>query len=85
MAIPNILMQLAKNSQIVQTAKQMMNVVKTAQNPVAMLNELEMRNPQLKQAMDLIAQCGGDTDKAIRTVAEQNRFDPKEIVDMFKN
>ena len=84
MAIPGILMQLAKNSPMIARAKQMMNAVQMAQNPQMALNQLMMNNPQLKQVMDLINQNGGDVDKTIRTVAEQNGLRPEDIMELIK-
>ena len=39
--------------------KQMMNMVNMAGNPQAMLNQLIMSNPQMKQAMEIVKQYGG--------------------------
>jgi len=84
MAIPSVLLQLAKNNPRMQQIKQMMNAVKTAQNPQLALNQMIMNNPQLKQVMDIINQHGGDIDKAVRTVAEQNGFSPQDLMDLLK-
>ena len=84
MAMPEILLQLAKNNPMIAKAKQMMNVIQTAQNPQAMLNQMIQNNPQLKQVMDVINQHGGDIDKAVRTVAEQNGLKPEDVMEMFR-
>ena len=84
MAMPEILLQLAKNNPMIAKAKQMMNVIQTAQNPQAMLNQMIQSNPQLKQVMDVINQHGGDIDKAVRTVAEQNGLKPEDVMEMFR-
>ena len=61
--IPPILQQLGKNNimGMIQPVKQMMNMVRTAQNPQLMLNQLAMNNPKLKQVMDIVQQNGGYT------------------------
>ena len=84
MSVPGILMQLAKNNPMTAKAKQMMDMVRTAQNPNAMLNQLMQRNPQIKQVMDVVNQYGGDPDKAFRAVAEQHGINPQDIMDMLK-
>ena len=84
--IPLILQQLGKNNmmQMLQPVKQMMNMVRTAQNPQLMLNQLATSNPLLKQAMDLTQQYGGDSMKALEETAKQMGFDPNEIMNMLK-
>ena len=64
--------------------KQMMSMIRTAQNPMAALNQLAQNNPQVKQVMDIINQNGGDPDRAFRTVAEKNGINPQDIYDMLK-
>ena len=84
MAIPNVLLQLAKSNPRMQQIKQMMGMVKSAQNPQAMLNQLMMNNPQLKQVMDIVQQYGGDANKALSDMAQQAGFNPQDIWDMLK-
>ena len=84
MAIPSALLQLAKTNPMMQQIKQMMNTIRMAQNPTAMLNQMVMNHPQLKQVMDLVNQHGGDPEKAFRTVAEKNGINPQDILDMMK-
>ena len=84
MAIPGTLLQLAKASPKMQQIKQMMNTVRMAQNPQLALNQMVMGNPQLKQVMDLVGQNGGDIERTVRTVAEQNGFRPEDIMDLFR-
>ena len=59
-------------------------MVNGAQNPQLMLNQLMTSNPQLKQAMDIINQSGGDPKKAFYVLAEQKGVDPNEILNMLK-
>ena len=84
MAIPNVLLQLARNNPKIQQIKQMMNTVQMAQNPQLALNQMIAGNPQLKQVMDLVNQNGGDIGKTVRTVAEQNGLRPEDVMDLFR-
>jgi len=86
MAIPAILQQLGKNSmaQLAQPVRQMMSVVRSAQNPQAALNNLIMNNPQMKQVMDIVQRHGGDPMAAFRAEAEARGVDPEEILRMLK-
>lgn len=84
MAIPSVLLQLAKNHPMMRQIKQMMNTVQMAQNPQMALNQMITSNPQMKQVMDLINQNGGDIDKTVRTVAEKNGLKPEDIMELLK-
>ena len=84
MAMPGILQQLTKTSQMMGQIKQMMNMVKGAQNPQAMLNQIMMSNPRMKQVMEIVNQYGGDPDKAFQAVAQQNGINPQEIMNMLR-
>ena len=83
MAIPGILLQIAKSNPKMQQIKQMIDTVKMAQNPQLALNQMIMSNPQLKQVMEIVNQYGGDPDKAFRSVAEQYGINPQEIMNLF--
>ena len=61
-----------------------MNTVKTAQNPQTALKALINNNPQLKQAMDLVQQNGGDAEKAFYKLAEEKGVNPDDILNMLK-
>ena len=84
--IPPILQQLGKSNimGMIQPIKQMLNMVKTAQDPQAMLNQLAMNNPNMKKAMDTVNQYGGDSMKAFQETAKQMGIDPNEIMNMLK-
>ena len=84
--IPPILQQLGKNNIIgmIQQGKQIMNMVKAAQDPQVMLNQLASNNPLLKQVLDTTQQYGGDSMKALRETAKQMGFDQNEILNMLK-
>ena len=83
MAIPAILQQLSKNN-IAQPVRQMMNMVRSAQNPQLALNQLIMNNPQMKQVMDIVQKYGGDPMTAFRKEAEARGVDPDEILNMLR-
>ena len=86
MAIPAILQQLGRNqmSQGMGPIKQMMNMVRAAKDPQAMLNMLAMQNPQLKQVMDIVQKHGGDPMAAFKATAEEMGVNPDEIMNMLK-
>ena len=83
MAIPNVLLQLARNNPKIQQIKQMMKTVQMAQNPQLALNQMISQNPQLKQVMDMVNQNGGDVNNLIRTVAEQNGISTQDIMELL--
>ena len=84
MAMPGILMQLAKNNPMMGQIKQMMSMVRAAQNPQAMINQLIQNNPQMKQVMDIVNQYGGDADKAFYEVTKQCGISTQDIMNMMK-
>ena len=84
MAIPKILMQLARNNPMIGQAKQMMEMLKTAQNPQMLLNQMITNNPKLKEVMDLVNQYGGDPDNALGEITKQYGISPQDIYDLLK-
>ena len=62
----------------------MMGMLRTAQNPQAMLNQMVMNNPKLKEVMDLVNQYGGDPEKAFYSLSEQKGINPQDVLDMLK-
>ena len=64
--------------------KSMMNMVKSAGNPQAMLQALVQNNPQMRQVMTLINQSGGDPKTAFYKLAQEKGVDPQQILDMLK-
>lgn len=84
MAIPGILRQIAKSNPMIQNIKQMMGMVQAAQNPTEMLNQMMASNPQLKQVMDIVKECGGNPTAAFYSMADKMGVDPQEIMDMLK-
>ena len=60
--------------------KQMMQMVRSAGNPGAMVQEMAQNNPQMKQTIDFIKQNGNDPKKAFYALAQQKGVDPDEIL-----
>ena len=67
----------------IQPIKNMMNAVRGAKNPQAMMEQMMRNNPQFQQVNQLIQQSGGDAKKAFYTFAEQQGIDPEQIVQML--
>ena len=84
MAIPQILQQLGGGVMIPPQIKQMMQAVKCAGNPQAMLNQLMQTNPQFKQAMDFVKASGNDPKAAFYRLAERRGINPQAILDQLK-
>ena len=84
MAIPGMLLQLAKSNPMMSKVKQMMGMVNGAQNPNAMLNQMMSSNPQLKQIMDVVKENGGDPKTAFYSMADKMGVDPQDILNMLK-
>ena len=80
----NPLIQLARANPMMGQIKQMMSMLRSAQNPSAMLNQMVMSNPQIKQVMDIVQKHGGDPMKAFYAVAEEKGVDPNEILNMLR-
>lgn len=64
--------------------KNMMNMIRNAGNPKAMLNSLINSNPQMKNVMSLVQQSGGDPKAAFYKLAEQKGVDPNTILQMLQ-
>ena len=59
-------------------------MLKTAQNPQAMLNQMMMSNPKLKEVMDIVNQYGGDPNKALEEVSKQYGVTSQDLYDLLK-
>lgn len=64
--------------------KQLMNICKNANDPQAMLYSMIQQNPQMKSAMELIKQSGGDTKTVFYKLAEQKGINPEDIINALK-
>ena len=60
--------------------KQMMQMVRSAGNPQAMVQNMAQNNPQMKQAIDFIKQNGNAPKRAFYALAQQKGVDPDEIL-----
>ena len=65
--------------------KNLMNTVRFAKNPQAMLSQLMQRNPQFQQISQLIQKANGDPQKAFYALAEEQGVDPNQILTMINN
>ena len=79
MQIPQILQQLGRPI-VSPQIKQLMQMVRSAGNPGAMIAHLMQTNPQMKQAMDAIRASGGDPKLAFYALAEQKGVDPDQVL-----
>lgn len=79
-----ILQQLAMSSPAMGQIKNMIGMIKAAQNPQAMINQMMMNNPNMKQVMQIVNQYGGDANRAFQDMAQKNGINPQEIFDMIK-
>lgn len=64
--------------------KQMLNSVRMAGNPQAMLEQMLRNNPNYSKAMELVRQNGGDAQRAFYNLANQYGVDPNEILNSLK-
>ena len=72
--VPNNLMQI----------KNMMNMVRSAGNPQAMLQNLTQNNPQMQQVMNIVNQSGGDPKAAFYQMAKEKGVDPEQVLSMLR-
>ena len=89
MSLPPILQQLQASSAgglsgNLAQVRNMLNMVRNAGNPNAMLTQMIQNNPQLRSVMDMVQQSGGDPKKAFYDLAKQRGVDPNEILNMLK-
>ena len=49
-------------------------------DPSAMLRLMAAQNPNVRQALEMIQQNGGNAEQAFRTLAQQNGIDPEQII-----
>lgn len=64
--------------------KNMMNMVRSAGNPQAMLQSMVQNNPQMQQVMNIVNQAGGDPKIAFYKMAEEKGVDPEQILSMLR-
>jgi hypothetical protein len=64
--------------------RNLMNIVKNASNPQAMIQSMVQNNPQMKQVMDFVNQSGGNPREAFYKMAKEKGVNPDEILAMLK-
>lgn len=64
--------------------KNMVNMARAAGNPQIMIQKMLQSNPQYAQVQKLIADNGGDAQKAFYSLANQMGVDPNEILNALK-
>ena len=79
----NMLQALGTQGQFGQI-RNMMQMIKSAGNPQAMMQQMMKNNPQYQQAMKLVDQAGGDPKKAFYQMAQQMGVNPDDILGMMK-
>ena len=60
------------------------NTIKAAKNPSAMIKQLASQNPNVANAINLANQYGGDYQKAFYEEAKRRGIDPNQILGMLK-
>ena len=76
--------RLAGLSQQIAPVKNLIQQVKAAQNPQAMLTQIMQQNPQYAQISQLIQQSGGDPKTAFYNMAQQMGVNGDDIINMLK-
>ena len=61
-----------------------MGMLRSANNPQAMLAQLAQTNPQMKQVLDIVQKHGGDPMAAFRAEAQARGMDPEQIMGMLR-
>ena len=80
--MPQILQQLsgcAANPMMGQI-KSLMQMARAMQSPQAAIQQI----PQLRQAMEIVQQAGGDPQKAFYALAKQRGVDPESILSQLR-
>ena len=67
-----------------QAIKEMMNLVRNSNNPMATLQTLAAQNPNFQQAFQLIQQNGGNLQQTFLNLARQQGIDPISILQALK-
>ena len=64
--------------------KSMMNGIKSSGNPEAALQQLAGSNPQVRQAISLVQQSGGDPKRAFYELARQRGVNPQDVLNQLR-
>ena len=85
MSLPPILQALqGSNPSGMSQIRRMMDMVRSAGNPQAMMSQLAQSNPQLRNVMDIVNQSGGDPKAAFYRLAQERGVDPNQILSMLR-
>ena len=84
MSYPAILQQLMNANPQLQQVRNLMGMLRNANNPQAMLTQMAQNNPQLKQVLDIVQKHGGDPMTAFRAEAQARGMDPDQIMGMLR-
>lgn len=76
--------RLAGLSEQIAPIKNLMQQVRAAQNPQAMMTQIMQQNPQYAQLAQIIQQSGGDPQKAFYAMAQKMGVNGDEIINMLK-
>lgn len=76
--------KLSSMAQQIAPIKQMMNTVRSAGNPDAMLSQMMASNPKFQQVQNFVQQYGGDAKAAFYALAEQQGVNPEQILSMLR-
>ena len=74
------MLNLSKGLKNLNQVKNMMNMVRTSQNPELMLQQMINNNPQMQQIMKYIQQNGGNAKDAFYNMAKEKGINPDEIL-----
>lgn len=61
-----------------------MQLVKAAENPQAMLNQVMMNNPTYSKVMNYVQQNGGDPKAAFYKMAKERGVNPDDILSQLR-
>lgn len=64
--------------------RSMMNMVKSAGNPQAMLQSMAQNNPQLMQVMEIVNTSGGNPKAAFYKMAKEKGIDPEQVLSLLR-
>lgn len=82
--VPNQAVQQLMNNPAISQAKSMINMLKNAGNPQALMKNMISQNPQMKQAMDYVNANGGNAKEAFYKLAQERGMNPEEIMKALK-
>ena len=82
MAIPGMLLQIAKSSPMMGQIKQMYKAIQMSQNPQLLMNQMIANNPQLKQVMEISNQYGG-IGNALNAMSQQYGITEQDLMELL--